>query len=154
MIEDVKMKEFAENIGERMAEKRKACNVTQEEIGKATGNTKNYISALERGVNKISLYTFVQYCDYLGITPNEMLGYESKNEGKQFSDDDMLDVGKTMITLMSMDRSDRKRVSKIVETFDYPDEALVKRLMAYYIGISEAYEKSKKRKAEETTSEE
>ena len=63
-------------LGRRLQNYRLAEHVTQQEIADACGLSKNYISALERGVNKCSVQTLIRYCTRLDVTPNELLGYE------------------------------------------------------------------------------
>ena len=62
-------------MGKRLQFFREQSNVTQKEMAEACSLSKNYISALERGVNKCSVPTLIGYCKKLDVTPNELLGF-------------------------------------------------------------------------------
>ena len=64
-----------ERIGSRLQKCREDAHVTQKEMADACSLSKNYISALERGVNKCSVLTLLGYCEKLEMTPNEILGF-------------------------------------------------------------------------------
>lgn len=49
----------ARTFGLRLQSYRKQENVTQQEMAQAVGLTKNYISAIERGVHKCNAATFI-----------------------------------------------------------------------------------------------
>ena len=65
--------QFNEKIGLRLQKCREKKSVTQQQIADATGLSRNHISALERGVYKMSVYTLIKYCELLDMTPNELL---------------------------------------------------------------------------------
>ena len=67
-------------LGERLKMFREQQKITQDEMAKACGLSKNYISALERGINKCSVQTLMGYCNKLNKTPNELLGVSSQGE--------------------------------------------------------------------------
>lgn len=60
-------------LGQRLQYYRELGKVTQQEMADACGLSKNYISALERGVNKCNVQTIIGYCTKLNRTPNELL---------------------------------------------------------------------------------
>lgn len=62
-------------IGKLLQEARESHGVLQSELCEATGLTKNHISAVERGVSKASIRMLIGYCQKIGITPNDILGY-------------------------------------------------------------------------------
>lgn len=66
-------------LGKRLQEMRELHKVTQEEMGKAVGHTKNYISALEHGSNKMSAITLIKYADKLDMSVDELLGINGKD---------------------------------------------------------------------------
>ena len=70
----------AENkkIGRMMAYAREMKKVMQADLVESTGLSKNHISAVERGVSKASVEMLLGYCEKLGTTPNDILGYVSK----------------------------------------------------------------------------
>ena len=57
----VKIDREAEQLGQRLQRYRMSANVTQSEMGKACGLSKNYISSIERGVHKCNAKTFIIY---------------------------------------------------------------------------------------------
>lgn len=63
-----------ETIGLTLQNARLAAKVTQAEIAEISGLSKNHISAVERGVCKISLDLLLSYCDALKTSPNAILG--------------------------------------------------------------------------------
>ena len=65
-------------LGKRLQECRKSRNVTQEEMADACGLSKNYISAMERGINKCSAQTLIAYGAKLGMSLDEIVG--NKND--------------------------------------------------------------------------
>lgn len=67
------------NLGKKLQEHRKAKGITQAEMAKACGLSKNYISAVERGINNCSAKTLITYATKLGISLDELIGKEKKN---------------------------------------------------------------------------
>lgn len=66
-------------IGRLLQNARESHGVLQSELCEATGLTKNHISAVERGVSKASIRMLLGYCEKIGITPNDILGYSELN---------------------------------------------------------------------------
>lgn len=66
-------------IGKLLQDARESHGVLQSELCDATGLTKNHISAVERGVSKASIRMLLGYCQKIGITPNDILGYSELN---------------------------------------------------------------------------
>lgn len=62
-----------------MQDVRESHGVLQSELCEATGLTKNHISAVERGVSKASIRMLLGYCEKIGITPTDILGYSEFN---------------------------------------------------------------------------
>lgn len=66
-------------IGKKLQKAREKHGVHQSELCDACGLTKNHISAVERGVSKASIKMLQGYCEKLGTTPNDILGYNDIN---------------------------------------------------------------------------
>ena len=66
-----------EILGQRLQSFRKAKDVTQAEMAEATGHTPHYISALENGVNKMSVPTLIAYSKKLNVSIDELLGLKN-----------------------------------------------------------------------------
>ena len=94
-----------EALGQRLQECREACKVTQAEMAKATGHSKNYISALEHGTNKMAVPTLIAYANKLEMSIDDLLGYTPK--------DNILPELK--IILNSFDRYDQEKILQIIK---------------------------------------
>lgn len=68
-----------QKFGIRLQKCREAKSITQKELADYCGLSKNYISALERGVNKMNVFTLLKCCELLEVTPNTLLNYR-KND--------------------------------------------------------------------------
>lgn len=90
-------------IGRMLQNARESHGVTQAEMTEATGLTKNHISAVERGVSKASIHMLLGYCKKIGITPNDVLGYE---------DIHIIPELKTMLSVM--DDAQQKKVADLI----------------------------------------
>lgn len=66
-------------IGRLLQDARESHGVLQSELCESTGLTKNHISAVECGVSKASIRMLLGYCEKIGITPNDILGYSELN---------------------------------------------------------------------------
>ena len=60
-------------LGKRLKECRRSCKVTQQEMAAACGLSKNYISAMERGINKCSAQTLITYANKLNMSLDELV---------------------------------------------------------------------------------
>ena len=71
---------FQENVslGSRLRYYRESCNITQYEMAEYAGLSRNYISNIERDVNKPSIQVIISYCNILNVSPNDLLGYDSE----------------------------------------------------------------------------
>ena len=67
-------------IGENIRNFRQFRNMTQVELGKALGRSKNVVSNWERGDNEPDLDTIAEICRVLNVTPNQMFGWEKNPE--------------------------------------------------------------------------
>ena len=55
---------------------RKASNLTQEELSKQLGGSKNLVSNYENGISTPDIYTLVKLADIFDITLDELVGRE------------------------------------------------------------------------------
>ena len=76
-------------LGQRLQQLRESAGITQGDLSIAAGCSKNYLSAIERGVNKLTVPLLLEYCLALNKTPNEVLGYE--DSGKR-ANPELMDV--------------------------------------------------------------
>ena len=65
-----------QKLGQRLQEYR----VTQLEIAEAAGLTKNYISAIERGMHKCNAFTLIAYSEKCDVSADILLGIEKEDE--------------------------------------------------------------------------
>lgn len=68
------MKEF--KIADNIRFFRKANNLTQEELSKQLGGSKNLVSNYENGISTPDIYTLVKLADIFDITLDELVGRE------------------------------------------------------------------------------
>ena len=68
------------NLGKKLQEHRKAKGITQAEMAKVCGLSKNYISAMERGINNCSAKTLIAYAIKLDMSLDELIGKEKRND--------------------------------------------------------------------------
>lgn len=78
--------------------------VLQSELCETTGLTKNHISAVERGVSKASIRMLIGYCEKIGTTPNDILGYNELNLILELQE-----------MLASMDEKQQKRIVDMIK---------------------------------------
>lgn len=64
------------DLGQRLQICREAKKVTQAEMAKACNLSKNYISVIERGVNKCTAQTLIAYAETLDMSLDELTGRE------------------------------------------------------------------------------
>lgn len=62
-----------QRMGQRIALYRKKNYVTQERLAEHLDVSTTFISKIERGKTQLSLERFVQICQYLNISPTELL---------------------------------------------------------------------------------
>lgn len=60
-------------LGERIAKRRKALNMTQDDVAEATGLSNNHISNIENSHSIPSIDTLVRICEAIDTTPNYLL---------------------------------------------------------------------------------
>ena len=75
MLSDWESTEKKRELGSRLQFLREQAGVTQLELSERAGCSKNYLSAVERGVNKLTVPVLLEYCKATHKTPNEILGF-------------------------------------------------------------------------------
>jgi transcriptional regulator with XRE-family HTH domain len=65
-------------LAERMKATRKAKKKTQDEVADAIGVSKYTVSDWERGLKQPGILNILNYCNFLGITLDELLGMEKR----------------------------------------------------------------------------
>ena len=86
------------NIGKRIQFKRKALNMTQEELATKMGyKSKSTINKIELGINDIPQSKIVQFAVVLDTTPAYLLGIEEKNSSP--SEDDLSEGERALLDL-------------------------------------------------------
>lgn len=76
MLSDWESAEKKRELGSRLQFLREQAGVTQLELSERAGCSKNYLSAVERGVNKLTVPVLLEYCKATHKTPNEILGFD------------------------------------------------------------------------------
>ncbi len=71
--------DYNKRLGQRLKHYRELTGVTQTEMGEMTGHTKNYISALEHGSNKMSVPTLLAYSKKLKVSLDELTGLKEED---------------------------------------------------------------------------
>ncbi len=62
-----------EELGNRIAKRRKSLRIKQEELAAKLNVSNNHISSVERGKSSISLEVFCGLCEILKVTPDYLL---------------------------------------------------------------------------------
>lgn len=75
MVTDWEDKNKRKELGQHLQNLREARKITQQQLSKSAGCSKNYVSAVERGINKLTVPLLLEYCEALHLTPNDILGY-------------------------------------------------------------------------------
>ena len=77
MIQEWESLANKKQLGQRLKELRENADITQLDLSLSAGCSKNYISALERGINKLTVPMLLEYCKALHLTPNDVLNYST-----------------------------------------------------------------------------
>ncbi len=64
------------NLRKNICTYRKLLNLTQEELSKQLGGSKNLVSNYENGISTPDIYTLVKLADIFDITLDELVGRE------------------------------------------------------------------------------
>lgn len=75
MVADWESSEKRSDLGHRLQEFREQAGLTQQQLSELAGCSKNYLSAVERGINKLTVPVLLEYCNATHKSPNEVLGY-------------------------------------------------------------------------------
>lgn len=92
-------------LGKQLQTFREAAKITQQEMAETCGLSKNYISALERGVNKINAQTLIAYADKLDVSIDELVGRSQT--------DQILPALKKILS--QMDEAEQQKILHIIE---------------------------------------
>ena len=75
-------KGFNMKVGEKLRSLRKAKGMTQQQLAEALDTNPKYISQLEGGSVGIGPDVVMRYCEYFGITPEDLYNAENKKAEK------------------------------------------------------------------------
>ncbi len=67
-------------LGKHIKAARKAKKKTQDDVAQAIGVSKNIVSEWERGATQPGILNVINYCNFLGLTLDELLGLTQKRE--------------------------------------------------------------------------
>ena len=70
-----------QELGARLKAARQEKNVTQEEMAKACGVSKNHLSVIERGLNPCSTHMLITYAETLHISLDTLTGIDENTKG-------------------------------------------------------------------------
>lgn len=70
-----------QELGKRLKAARQEKNVTQEEMAKACGVSKNHLSVIERGLNTCSSHMLITYAETLHISLDALTGLDENTKG-------------------------------------------------------------------------
>lgn len=70
-----------QELGKRLKTARQEKNVTQEEMAKACGVSKNHLSVIERGLNTCSSHMLITYAETLHISLDTLTGIDENTKG-------------------------------------------------------------------------
>ncbi|MDO4364612.1 MAG: helix-turn-helix transcriptional regulator [Clostridia bacterium] len=102
-------------IGNRIKKFREASGITQEQLGEKINLSRNQVSNLERGFNKLSYKTLVELCDVLNICPCELMcGADHKTVA-----DDTIDL------IKHMDENDQTIVYQMILAYKETKEKII-----------------------------
>ncbi len=97
-------------LGKRLKECREGQGVTQQEMADACGLSRNYLSAMERGVNKCNANTLITYARVLNMSIDEIVWGE---KGRTHKGDSIIPDLKR--ALKDMPEDEQKKVLRIIE---------------------------------------
>ena len=76
-------------IGDRIAQRRKALGMTQDELAKKVGyKSKAAVSKIETNVNDISQSQVVKFAEALDVSINYLMGWENPPDNQQTAQDE------------------------------------------------------------------
>jgi len=79
--------------------------VTQQEIANDCGLSKNYVSSLERGVNRCSAETLIGYAECLGVPVSSLVGEMTGNKI----------IPELQAILSGLDEKTQRKIAKVIE---------------------------------------
>lgn len=83
MIAEKDSPEKRKLLGWHLKSLREQAGLTQQEFADIAGCSKNYISAIERGVNRLTVSVLLEYCDVTHTSPNEALRYGAVDANRE-----------------------------------------------------------------------
>ena len=104
MIGDWDSPEKRRELGSRLQWLREANGITQLRLSELAGCSKDYISAVERGINKLTVPLLLEYCRVLNMSPDSVLGYTG-----DALEDELYGI------IRSLDKEQQQRALKILE---------------------------------------
>lgn len=72
---------YTKDLGERLKDLRAGKGISQKEMAKRLGISRTYLSNIERGVNRVTVFLLEKYCNIFKMSPDEVLEYNFKEEG-------------------------------------------------------------------------
>ena len=100
----------SEPIHERIARLRKQQGLTQAQLAKKTGFTQGQISAFENGARGISAELAARLAIALDVTTDELIGLNSKKNGKSYSVEFRLPLVRRMKKIQDLPKRRQKEV--------------------------------------------
>lgn len=97
-----------QELGKRLKAARQEKNVTQEEMAKACGVSKNHLSVIERGLNTCSSHMLITYAETLHISLDALTGIDENTKGI------LPELGNTLRRLSPQDQKKVLDVIKII----------------------------------------
>lgn len=70
-----RQKAMLAQVGRNLARLRKEAGLTQEQLAVRVGADREYISRCETGDTNFSVVRAMEFCDALGASPDELLGF-------------------------------------------------------------------------------
>ena len=100
---------FEQKLGKRIQKCRKKKGLTQEQLAERVALSRNYLSAVERGVNAVSLEKLIEIINCLDCSADEIF-MDVINKGYA--------VKATMLTekIEQLPRDEQERIFEIIET--------------------------------------
>lgn len=115
-------------IGERIRNRRKELNMSQQELAEITGYSgKTTIAKIESGVNKLRQSKILVFAEALHMTPVELLGIPDSTQVKAYSYEREMETIPALKELNDIIKSNRK------------NEAFMKRMIDYARMLNECY---------------
>lgn len=107
-------------IGERIRNRRKELNMSQQELAEITGYSgKTTIAKIESGVNKLRQSKILVFAEALRMTPVELLGISDSTQVKAYSFEREMEAIPALKELNDIIKSNRKNEEFMKRMIDY-----------------------------------